>query len=258
MVLVVLINTLAQRVREIREFILLPWSEKKNKIRGFWMKYGRLYIILFTLTTVIAFINVYIETCYRAKKSHSQRTLIGGGQENNKLNTESSSSNSDAKNDSPTKPLSNGTQTANTKSVDTKPENKNSKSGNNEKPSTTNNTTELVDNNKQQKKSITISTSVITSTAAPNKTSKVDEIRERRKAKAEERASKTSIQESLSSLGNNLTAGISSGTGKALSVLGTFFSAILGLLLFCCAPVVIFYLWMKKLIMPLFPTSRLD
>ena len=61
MVLIGLIELIGQRAREIREFILLPWSEKKKRAREFWHKYGQLYIWLFIFATVIAFINVYIE-----------------------------------------------------------------------------------------------------------------------------------------------------------------------------------------------------
>jgi Ca2+-dependent lipid-binding protein len=265
-----LINLLGQRAREIREFILLPWQEKKKKAREFWQKYGRLYIILFILAAVVAFINVYMETRHPGSLAKLRKSsLIGGdGTEKNKAIPESSSSNSETS----AKVATTTAEAANSKKTDQPTVN--AKPGTNQKPATngktddktskpststdTNNSSDSTTNNKQTKQNITVSTEVITAAPSANKSSKVEEIRERRRAKAAERASKTSIQESLSSLGNNLTAGISGGTGKALSVLGTFFSAILGLLLFCCAPVVIFYLWMKKLIMPLFPTSRQD
>ena len=257
MVLIGLIELIEQRAREIREFILLPWDDKKKRACEFWRKYGQLYIWLFIFATVVAFINVYIETSTRTNLSKTARVqLVGGNSNDDKkkkaLNISSDNSSSDQ---SPTP------ETAQPKQQPAQqPVNNNIATNTIPNPTTeSNKTTQQSDKNQASKNNITITTEVNTilpSTNSSEKKSKVNEIRERRKAKHAERASKSSIKDSLSSLGTNITAGISGGTGRALSVLGTFFSAILGLILFCCAPVVIFYLWMKKLIMPLFPAPK--
>jgi len=274
----ILFELIADRTREIREFILLTWPEKKKRARQFWDKYGRLYILLFILATVVAFINVYMETNGTARtNSRSQlggeggtartnsRSQLGGEGGTARTNSRSQLGGDD------TKPLAQTTSSNNTLLAE--PGTQQAK--NNNPSTTTSQETGAADNkskknnnaasettdtkNQQSKNTINITTQVSTTLPSINtaKTSKdrVSEIKERRKEKQQQRAKQSSFQQSISSLGTNLTTGISDGTGRALSVLGTFFSAILGLLLFCCAPVVIFYMWMKKLIMPLFPVS---
>ena len=259
----ILFELIADRTREIREFILLTWPEKKKRARQFWDKYGRLYILLFILATVVAFINVYMETNGTARTN--SRSQLGGEGGTARTNSRSQLGGDD------TKPLAQTTSSNNTLLAE--PGTQQAK--NNNPSTTTSQETGAADNkskknnnaasettdtkNQQSKNTINITTQVSTTLPSINtaKTSKdrVSEIKERRKEKQQQRAKQSSFQQSISSLGTNLTTGISDGTGRALSVLGTFFSAILGLLLFCCAPVVIFYMWMKKLIMPLFPVS---
>lgn len=266
MVLIGLIELIGQRAREMREFILLPWSEKKKRASEFWRKYGRLYIWLFIFATVVAFINVYIETTTVTYSTKSIKSQLGGDDTKPKtLNISSDNIESTPGiTAAPTteESTTNSTSTKNGASSGlegTKPVADKQEPGANSNTNKTTQQSKPPSKNQASKQEITITTEVNTTTPSANsseKKSKVSEIRERRKAKLAERASKSSITDSLSSLGTNLTAGISGGTGRALSVLGTFFSAILGLILFCCAPVVIFYLWMKKLIMPLFPAPK--
>ena len=255
----ILFELVAERAREIREFILLPWPVKKNRARQFWDKYGRLYILLFILATVIAVINVYIETQTGITLVNSRRQLGGDDTKPPTQNISSNNSSSSSEPETSQPPAVEITDKLNIKpSTTTKPETNTTETNANNTISSSGKKTES--KNQSSKNTINITTQVSTTLPTSNTTksskNKVNEIRERRKTKQTERSNKSSVKESFTSLGNNLTAGISGGTGRALSVLGTFFSAILGLLLFCCAPVVIFYMWMKKLIMPLFPVSN--
>ena len=243
----ILFELVAERAREIREFILLPWPEKKKRARQFWEKYGRLYILLFILATAVAVINVYMET------HDTARSQIGG--DDTKPLTQNTSSNNTTSKEPGTEPTKD-----NKPSTTTTPET--AAAANTSKKNNDGSTEKTDSKTETSKNTINITTQVSTTLPATNssKSSKdrISEIKARRKEKQQQRAKQSSVQESISSLGNNLTAGISGGTGRALSVLGTFFSAILGLLLFCCAPVVIFYMWMKKLIMPLFPAPNIN
>lgn len=172
-----LIEMVMHRARELREFILLPWDEKKKRIKEYWHKYWRMYIILLLFALIIAFINVYIEWL-SMNTSNYPRTRISQ-------------------------------QSGGVGSKDNMP---------------------------------------ITDTSF----SKKAEIRDRRLTNQSQQPT-TSISDTLSGVGNTMSSALDGGVGKALSVIGIFFSAIIGLFLFCAAPVVIFYMWMKKLIMPLFP-----
>jgi hypothetical protein len=266
----ILFELIAVRARQIRKFILLSWPEKKKYIRQFWDKYGQLYILLFIMATVVAIINVYMETLASANKNNKIKRQIGGDDtippvqttlSNNTTSTSKDANTQPAKNNisgTTSKPEQSGKTANNTKKID---------SGTPEKTATKTETskntkTETSKNTKTEtnKDTINITTQVNTTLPETNsvKSSKdrISEIKERRKEKQQQRAKQSSVQQSITSLGNNLTSGLSEGTGRALSVIGTFFSAILGLILFCCAPVVIFYMWMKKLILPLFPNSN--
>ena len=247
----ILFELIADRAREIREFILLPWPEKKKRARQFWEKYGRLYILLFILATAVAVINVYMETHDTARTN--SRGQIGG--DDTKPLTQNTSSNNTTSKEPGTQPAKN-----NKPSTTTTPET--AAAANTSKKNNDGSSEKTYSKTETSKNTINITTQVSTTLPSTNssKSSKdrISEIKARRKEKQQQRAKQSSVQESISSLGNNLTAGISGGTGRALSVLGTFFSAILGLLLFCCAPVVIFYMWMKKLIMPLFPAPNIN
>ena len=79
-----LLDLLYDRARELREFILLPWELKKQRIREFWHKYGRLYIILFVMCTIVAFINVYMDWSSQNPRSMPNifnKQLVGLGPE---------------------------------------------------------------------------------------------------------------------------------------------------------------------------------
>lgn len=219
-----LLDLLYERARELRDFILLPWEDKKKLIRELWHKYGKLYIILFVLCIIVAFINVYIEW-----SSNNTKYVAIGVQ----------------------KQIGGTDPSEQTKPGNTKAEN--TKAGNitiiNQPFTNTTNTKEINTEN--------ITNDVDTTNIANNSNSDIGSkrkaIKERRLAKQSARPH-TSLSDTLGSVGNNLSSAMTGGVGKALSVLGTFFSAIIGFILFCAAPVVIFYMWMKKLILPLFPT----
>ena len=186
-----LYNIVIQRVRKIRDFIHLPWELKKKKITEFWHKYGRIYILLFILASVVAFINVYIE-CQPSKINITQ----SGG-------------------------------TTETKATNKSGENKPSTPTTNE-----NENTDSSDSNKSKK----------------------EIIKERRLANRNNQP-QSSITDTIGSIGSNMSSALNSGVFKSLGVIRAFFSFIIGIFLFCAAPVVIFYMWMKKLILPLFPKN---
>lgn len=80
-------------------------------------------------------------------------------------------------------------------------------------------------------------------------------IKEKNTAKAKKgQERKSTVSQTFNSIKGNVGAAIDGGMGKALTIIGKFFMFIVGLILFCSAPVVLFYMWMKKLIMPMFPT----
>jgi hypothetical protein len=242
-----LLDILYERARELREFILLPWELKKQRMREFWHKYGRLYIILFILCTIVAFINIYMDWSLQNSKSvsHIVNKQLGGlGPETvddkkdpdavpakNSTAKNSTSKNEPAKNTPVVSKIDTATPAANTNAAANKKNYNKTIINQTNITNVTNDTDNTINNGNSQKK----------------------EIRERRLAKQAARP-QTSLSDTLGSVGNNLSGVMTSGVGKALSVLGAFFSAIIGLILFCAAPVVIFYLWMKKLILPLFPT----
>lgn len=213
-----LIEMVIHRARELREFILLTWDEKKKRIREYWRKYWRIYLFLFLFAAIIAFINVYID--WLSVKTHgSPRSGTGT----------SSQSGGDGPEDNKNKDNQPAADTNTTKAANT-----------NQKTKPGDNPTNISD----------VSTP---SGISGMGFSKKSEIRERRLAK-QSQMSKTSISDSLSGVGNTMSSALNGGVGKALSVIGIFFSVIIGLFLFCSAPVVLFYMWMKKLIMPLFPS----
>ena len=205
-----LYNIVIQRVRKIRDFIHLPWELKKKKITEFWHKYGRIYILLFILASVVAFINVYIE-CQPSKINITQ----SGG------TTETKATNKSGEN-KPSTPTTSETKATN-------------KSGENKPSTPTTNENENTDSSDSNK-------------------SKKEIIKERRLANRNNQP-QSSITDTIGSIGSNMSSALNSGVFKSLGVIRAFFSFIIGIFLFCAAPVVIFYMWMKKLILPLFPKN---
>ncbi len=305
-----------QRAREIREFILLPWDEKKKRATEYWQKYWRIYLFLFLFAAIIAFINVYIEwysvETHGSPRSRISRQSGGVGPDddknkenqpvtepaknapnapnaNNKVITETAAANNKTNEQSEkaagnttaavntkaagdttaavnTKAAENTTAAVNTKAagdttaaVNTKAAGDTTAAANTKAAGNTTAAanTKAAGNTTTVIKQTNISNDNKTSTNIDNRgdssSLKKSEIRERRLAKQSQRTT-TSIADSLSGVGNTMSSALNGGVGKALSVIGIFFSAIVGLFLFCSAPVVIFYMWMKKLIMPLFPS----
>lgn len=262
-----LIDLLFERARQIREFILLPWEVKKQRIYEFWEKYSRLYIILFILCALVAFINVYLEWSNQMTITHKDKSHQFGGLGPNDGKTDTDTTATKAvepiKNEPPTATKNESpTAAKNEPTTATKNEQATNTGKNTAKNQNLSTTGEIKDaaNNKtiinQKTTNITNTTNTTNDTEnnIKNNNSKKQEIRERRLAKQAQRKQQSSLSNTLGSVGNNLSGVLTGGVGQALSALGTFFSAILGLILFCAAPVVIFYLWMKKLILPLFPT----
>ena len=286
-----------QRAREIREFILLPWDEKKKRAKEYWQKYWRIYLFLFVFAAIIAFINVYIEwlSVKTPSSPRSRISLQSGGvgpdddknkenqavtepaknaptapnATNNKVIAETAAAN-DKKHENPEKAAGNTTVAANAKAAGNTTVAANAKAAGNTTAAAdakaagnttaaadvkaAGNTTTIIKQTNISNDSRTIgSSSISTDSSSSSSSSKKSEIRERRLAKQSQRPT-TSIVDSLSGVGNTMSSALNGGVGKALSVIGMFFSAIIGLFLFCSAPVVLFYMWMKKLIMPLFPS----
>jgi len=252
--MMILFDLIANRAREISEFILLPWPEKKKRARQFWDKYSRIYILLFILTILVAIINVYMETRASANQTNARinsQKQLGGDDTKPPLQNISSNNSSSLTETETQTGKDNKPSTTETTETTAAAANINKKgSGPSENPEAKNKSSKTTINITTQ-----LSTTLPVSSTTKRSKDKISEIKARRKEK-QQQAKQSSVQDTINSIGNNLTAGISGGTGRALSVLGTFFLAILGLLLFCCTPVVIFYMWMKKLILPLFPAHN--
>jgi len=224
-----LYNIVIQRVRKIRDFIHLPWELKKKKITEFWHKYGRIYILLFILASVVAFINVYIE-CQPSKINITQ----SGG------TTETKATNKSGEN-KPSTPTTSETKATN-------------KSGENKPSTPTTNETKATNKSGENKPSTPTTNENENTDSSDSNKSKKEIIKERRLANRNNQP-QSSITDTIGSIGSNMSSALNSGVFKSLGVIRAFFSFIIGIFLFCAAPVVIFYMWMKKLILPLFPKN---